>query len=54
MKKELSKLYDPSSVEDRIYKYWMDGKLFHAEPDPKKKPYCIVIFPEGSPSVLPG
>ncbi len=45
MKKELSKLYDPSSVEDRIYKYWMDGGFFHAEPDPKKKPYCIVIPP---------
>ncbi|MBR1422432.1 MAG: valine--tRNA ligase [Ruminococcus sp.] len=45
MKKELSKLYDPSSVEDRIYKYWMDGKYFHADPDPKKEPYCIVIPP---------
>ena len=45
MKKELSKLYDPSSVEDKIYKYWMDGKFFHADPDPKKEPYCIVIPP---------
>ncbi len=45
MNTELPKLYDPSSVEDRIYKYWLDGGFFHAEPDPKKEPYCIVIPP---------
>ncbi len=45
MKKELSKLYNPSEVEDKIYKYWMDGKMFHAEVDSKKKPYTIVIPP---------
>lgn len=25
MKKELSKLYEPNKVEDKIYKYWLDG-----------------------------
>ncbi len=45
MAKELAKQYDPSEVEDRIYKYWLDGKYFHAEVDEKKKPYTIVIPP---------
>ena len=33
MKKELSKLYEPNKVEDKIYKYWLDGGFFHAEPE---------------------
>ncbi len=45
MKKELGKLYEPREVEDRIYKYWVDGDCFKAEPDPKKEPYTIVIPP---------
>ena len=45
MSKELAKAYDPSEVEDRIYDFWMKGNYFHAEPDPKKKPYTIVIPP---------
>lgn len=45
MKKELSKHYEPSQFEDRIYEYWLNGKFFHADPDPKKKPYCVVIPP---------
>ena len=45
MKKELSKLYEPSQVEDKIYKYWMDNECFKAEVDSKKEPYTIVIPP---------
>ncbi|MGN0601481.1 MAG: valine--tRNA ligase [Oscillospiraceae bacterium] len=45
MKKELSKLYEPSEVEDKIYKYWTDNKCFHAERDSQKEPYTIVIPP---------
>ena len=45
MRKELAKQYDPKNVEDRIYKYWLDGKYFHAKCDPDKKPYTIVIPP---------
>jgi len=43
--KELAKAYEPKEVEDRIYDFWMKGKYFHAEVDPKKKPYTIVIPP---------
>lgn len=45
MKKQLEKLYDPKAVEDKIYAYWLDKKCFHAEVNPKKKPYTIVIPP---------
>ncbi len=43
MAKELAKQYDPKEVEDRTYKFWLDGNFFHAVPDPEKKPYTIVI-----------
>ena len=45
MSKELAKAYEPKEVEDRISDFWMKGKYFHAEVDPKKKPYTIVIPP---------
>ena len=45
MRKQLEKVYDPSSVEDRLYKFWTDGGFFHAEVDPEKEPYSIVIPP---------
>lgn len=45
MAKELAKQYDPSEVEDRTYKFWCDRKYFHAEVNPDKKPYTIVIPP---------
>ena len=45
MAKELAKAYEPGEVEDRIYDFWIKGNYFHAEPDPEKKPYTIVIPP---------
>ncbi len=45
MDRELAKAYEPQEVEDRIYDFWMQGGYFHAEPDPDKKPYTIVIPP---------
>lgn len=45
MAKELPKTYDPSQTENRIYQFWMDGGYFHAEPDPEKEPFTIVIPP---------
>ena len=44
-KKELAKTYDPREVEDRIYQFWLDGGYFHAEVNPEKKPYTIVMPP---------
>lgn len=45
MKKELSKVYLHNEVEDKWYQFWESYKLFHAEIDPTKKPYTIVIPP---------
>ena len=45
MAKELAKTYEPQEVEDRIYDFWMNGNYFHAEVDPNKTPYTIVIPP---------
>lgn len=45
MAKELPKTYDPSQTENRIYQFWLDGGYFHAEPDPEKEPFTIVIPP---------
>lgn len=45
MPKELSKTYDPKQVEERIYQNWMDKGYFHAEIDPNKEPFTIVIPP---------
>ncbi len=42
---ELEKNYNPSAVENRIYKNWLEKKYFHAEVDKSKKPYTIVIPP---------
>ena len=43
--KELPKIYDPKAVESKIYDLWMEGGYFHAERDPEKKPFTIVIPP---------
>ncbi len=45
MAEELSKVYDPKAVEERIYNNWMEKGYFHAEVDENKKPFTIVIPP---------
>ena len=43
--KELPKVYDPKTVEKKIYQLWIDGDYFRAEIDPDKKPFSIVMPP---------
>ncbi len=43
--KELPKVYEPQQVEKSIYDMWVQGGYFHAEPNPDKKPFTIVIPP---------
>ena len=43
--------YVPSSVEEKWYKYWIDNKIFHSEPD-HRQPYTIVIPPPNVTGVL--
>ncbi len=45
MRKELPKTYEPQEVEGKIYQAWLDAGCFHAEPNPDKKPFCIVMPP---------
>ena len=45
MKKELAKTYDPRGLEDRLYEKWTKGGYFHAEVNPAKKPFTIVMPP---------
>ncbi len=45
MSKQLDKIYDPKSVEERLYKFWEENGYFHMEADESKKPYTIVMPP---------
>ncbi len=44
--------FEPAAVEARWMKYWLDEHIFHAEPDPERKPYSIVIPPPNITGVL--
>ena len=42
---QLEKVYTPSAIEDKWYQHWLDNGYFHAEVNPDKEPYTIVIPP---------
>ncbi len=42
---EMQKTYNPKDFEDRLYREWMERGYFHAEVDPAKVPFTIVIPP---------
>ncbi|MFV0592975.1 MAG: valine--tRNA ligase [Draconibacterium sp.] len=48
---EIPSKYNPTTVEDKWYKYWMDNKYFHSTPD-EREPYTIVIPPPNVTGVL--
>ncbi|MCW3788837.1 valine--tRNA ligase [Plebeiibacterium sediminum] len=48
---ELASTYNPAETEDKWYKYWMDQKFFHSEPD-EREPYTVVIPPPNVTGVL--
>ena len=43
--RNIPKVYDPASVEKKWYEFWEKNRYFHAEPEPGKKPFSIVIPP---------
>ncbi len=49
---ELSSRFNPQDVEDKWLRSWEERNIFHAEPDPKKKPYTIVIPPPNVTGIL--
>ena len=50
--KILDKVYDPTSVEKKWYKYWEDHKLFHADVNSPKEHYSIMIPPPNVTGML--
>lgn len=51
MIKEIPVKYDPTTIEDKWYSYWMEQNFFHSEPD-EREPYTIVIPPPNVTGVL--
>jgi valyl-tRNA synthetase len=49
---EISKAYEPQSVEDKWYQFWLDGKFFTANEKSPKPAYSIVIPPPNITGVL--
>ena len=47
----LDSRFDPSTVEEKWYSYWVEKKLFHSEPD-NRKAYTVVIPPPNVTGVL--
>lgn len=48
---ELTKKYNPGSIEQKWYSYWMEKGFFRSLPD-DREPYCIVIPPPNVTGVL--
>jgi valyl-tRNA synthetase len=42
---DLEKIYSPREVEDEIYKFWLNEKIFYSDNRSDKKPYSIVMPP---------
>jgi valyl-tRNA synthetase len=49
---ELSKTYDPKTVEPKWYQRWIDNHDFEADADSRKKPFSIVMPPPNITGVL--
>ncbi|MFT6815421.1 MAG: valyl-tRNA synthetase [Sphingobacteriales bacterium] len=47
----ISTKYNPSAIEDKWYKYWLDNNLFKSTPD-EREPYSVVIPPPNVTGVL--
>ncbi|MDR2138676.1 MAG: valine--tRNA ligase [Tannerella sp.] len=48
---EIASRYDPSQVEGKWYRYWLENRFFHSEPD-EREPYTVVIPPPNVTGVL--
>jgi valyl-tRNA synthetase len=45
MSQEIPKIYDPTEIEEKWYKFWEENRLFTPEEDSSKEPFTIVIPP---------
>src|SRR5438309_8440379 len=49
---ELSKGYEPQAVEAKWYQFWLENRLFVANPNSTKPPFSIVIPPPNVTGIL--
>ena len=49
---ELAPAYDPSKVEDRLYRQWTERGDYQANPASAKPPFSIVIPPPNVTGIL--
>ena len=52
MTEPLASTYDPKLYEAKLYDFWLEHRLFHAECDPARKPYTILMPPPNVTSYL--
>src|ERR1700687_3070875 len=45
MPQELPKAFDPREAQSKWLRFWNERGYGHSEPDPKRKPFTIVIPP---------
>lgn len=48
----LPKIYDPQSVEERLYQFWESSGFFQAKVDKSKPPFTIILPPPNVTGVL--
>jgi len=51
MSSQIESKYNPTNIEDKWYKFWMENGFFHSEPD-EREPFTIVIPPPNVTGVL--
>ena len=49
---EIPTKYNPKETEEKWYRFWEENRFFHAEVNPQKKPYSIVIPPPNVTGIL--
>src|SRR5512137_2519449 len=45
IEQEMPKAYEPASVEQKWYKFWLEKGYFTPKIDPKRKPFVIIMPP---------
>lgn len=48
----MEKNYDPKSIEEKWYSFWLENKVFHSDHNKGGEPYCVVIPPPNVTGIL--
>ncbi len=52
MSKEFPKSYSPKDSEEKLYKFWLENKIFKTDEGSTKKPYSILMPPPNITGIL--